>query len=286
MNPTLHIVCVFGGKVTRQMTADWFESLERFSKWNPTKVWIGRQNKQCALWTDENDPAGYCYVYDDHTNSFSRAYNAGIVAAQAKPDDYVCIINPDVIFSPFWDTRLIDALETIPNCGMVQPCTNSAWTGTNNFTANFKHDPSDRDFSKIQAMAAVLSRGVDIAAIVKDRMIGFQEAVGGLHQPPVPRLSGFCLVCKQSILDAVRLPNGDYFDADTFSPIYAEDCDLTLRIHGWMNKRLIVNHRAFVYHYGRTSAPADGFKLQNEQAAKLQARIESGYYQRRIDAKN
>ena len=58
------------------------------------------------------------YVRHDENRGVSRAWNSGL---RATTSPYTAIVNNDILFTPGWDTALINALEANPRLAVVSP---------------------------------------------------------------------------------------------------------------------------------------------------------------------
>lgn len=66
-----------------------------------------------------------------HTVTFFENYNSGLTLTQAwnklikeSRSELICLLNNDTEVYPLWLTRLVNVLETTPDCGFVGPSTN------------------------------------------------------------------------------------------------------------------------------------------------------------------
>lgn len=262
----INIIASFGGKLTDRQADLFWESLQD----NTSKMFKFIPVAQDEKWAERLK--AYNPIVETSYN-FSKAYNAGINRA-LDFGGYALIVNSDTILGKGWDLRLIDALETLPNCGGVQPCSNSAYPGINAYTEKLNFNIDDMHLIETVNHAANDCYGIDW----KDK--------DGKPIPaywPARELSGFCMLFRLADLYAVRLPNRDILDSEAFNPIYGEDNDLCYRIKGWLGKSLYIVNTAYVHHWHRTCAPDNRDEIQERAVKTLNERIKNGYYDRRVN---
>jgi GT2 family glycosyltransferase len=149
---------------------------------------------------------------------FPKGCNQGLAAASG---DNVLFLNNDTVVTKHWLTNLLRALHEEKQVGMVGPVSNYS--------------------SGHQQIAVTYTNLDDLDAFAAS----YCAAHAGLAVP-VPRLIGFCLLVKRSLLDEIggfdeRFGMGNY-----------EDDDLCLRaLQAGYTLRIV--HDSFVHHHGHAT---------------------------------
>lgn len=166
---------------------------------------------------------------------------------RASAEEFVTIINPDVLFAPGWDTRCLAALARDPVLAAVTPAA-TGWTNRNQIVAT-KTPPVLTDQHLIDTAAQQAAR--------ED-----QHIVHGA-------VTAYVYVLRR----AAYLKVGG-FDRKNF-PFYGQECDLNVRLQK-AGYRVGVARDAYVHHFGRVSTMEaarlkllDPKKAYDEAQAKL-----------------
>jgi len=155
---------------------------------------------------------------------FPAGCNQGIRVADG---DQVLLLNNDVIVTTGWLGRLLTALHSDPEIGLVGPCTNWAW-GKQRVPASY----------------------ADLAGLD-----GWAWEWGKLHdrilEDPPERLVGFCLLFRRSLVDEIGLLD-ERFGLGNF-----EDDDYCRRARR-AGYRATIAKGVFVHHYGGVTHGGEG----------------------------
>lgn len=154
---------------------------------------------------------GELLVIANETNQgYIKAINQGLAAARS---DYICLLNNDTVVSEGWLSRMISLAEGDKRIGMVNPLGNEG--------------KKSKDLSQLAQISSALS------------------AKRGEYLE-VERCSGFCLLLKREVFEAVG-----YFD-ENFGLGYFEDSDYGERARqkGYLSVRAL---DSYVYHHIGTS---------------------------------
>jgi GT2 family glycosyltransferase len=153
---------------------------------------------------------------------FPRACNQGMELATG---DQVLLLNNDVILTPGWLRRMIEALRE-PGIGMVGPRSNNV--------------------SGAQVMQQFYRNVVELPAWAWDwsmRRIGERQPIG--------RLVGFCLLIGREVIEKVGLLD------EQFGIGCYEDDDYCRRVEA-AGYRLVIANDAFVHHHGSRTFVREG----------------------------
>lgn len=175
-------------------------------------------------------PARVEIIRNDENLGFPKGVNQGIAAAQG---DYIVLLNNDTLVTPGWlDGMIRWSLHEWPKVGMVGPLSNYA-PPPQHLEAGYQ------DLRDLEPFARRRRRQYSGQALES------------------PRLTGFCLLIRKTMLDAI----GGTLD-EQFGIGFFEDDDLCLRARQ-AGYKLLVAQDVFIHHFGnRTFA---GLKLDSEQ---------------------
>ena len=173
---------------------------------------------------------------------FPAACNQGFQAAARG--EYLVLLNNDAVVTDGWLDQLVALADSAPDIGMAGP------------VSNYASPPQlvpDVPYADLEAMDR-------FAADWRRRNRGrWMEA---------PKLSGFCLLIKRRVLEAVGGLD------ERFGPGLFDDDDLSLRMKR-AGFRLAVARDLFVHHYGSRTfvgAGIDPAPLLAENRAKFEAK--------------
>jgi len=173
-------------------------------------------------------PARFEVVRNAENLGFGRACNQGIAASRGR---YVVLLNNDAVVTPGWLDKLVAlSLHDWPTVGMTGPVSNAA-------TPEQTVEATYADAQQMLAFAAAHAARFAGQARARDR------------------LSGFCLLVRREVLDAVGA-----FD-ERFGLGFFEDDDLSLRARK-AGYRLMVAHDVFVHHDGSRTIRALGLDAE------------------------
>ncbi len=113
---------------------------------------------------------------------YSGACNLGI---DASDSDYILISNNDVMFTPYWLTRLIHTAELSPSIGIVGPITNSA------------AGPHVQPYEPYEDFPDLLNKSQDL----------YRKNRGSILMVPV--LVFFCTLIKRKTIDTIGVLDPD-----------------------------------------------------------------------------
>ncbi len=175
-------------------------------------------------------PARVEAIRNEQNLGFAKGVNQGIAAAQG---DFIVLLNNDTIVTPGWLDGLIHwSLRDWPTVGMVGPLSN--------YAPPPQHlDAGYQDLRDVEPFARQRRR---------------QFAGRALE---VPRLTGFCLLIRKVVLEAI----GGTLD-EQFGIGFFEDDDLCLRARQ-AGFRLLVAQDVFIHHFGNRTFK--GLQLDTEQ---------------------
>lgn len=159
--------------------------------------------------------AGATVVHSSTNLGFAGGVNLGIERATG----HVLLLNSDTLVPRHWLARLLEALESGDDIGMVGPMSNYV--------------------SGIQAIDNLAFTSVDEVNAFSDNL--YREARGQLQD--VDRLVGFCMLIREEAVKEVGI-----FD-ESFGIGNYEDDDYCIRVRA-CGYRLCAAHGCFVFHYG------------------------------------
>jgi GT2 family glycosyltransferase/predicted O-methyltransferase YrrM len=183
---------------------------------------------------------GACVIRNSSNRGFPAAVNQGLKAARGVQ---VLLLNNDVVVCTGWLGRMVSALESNPNVGLVGPCSNSV-SGSQQIPVSYS------DISDLDAFA--WGWGIRHDA----------------EREETNRLIGFCLLIRKAVVDQVGGMDERFgvgcFEDDDF-------CTRAIR-NGWT---AVIARDAFVHHYGSRTFAASGIdypKLLQDNARKYRAK--------------
>ncbi|GEM_PF-984592 len=152
-------------------------------------------------------------LYNPTNEGFAKGNNRGIRHSTAP---YVCLLNNDTVVAPGWLGILIEAAQTNPIIGIVNPTSNS-----------FGGGPSESNLASVEAYAR--------SRMEPARLIEMGSAIG------------FCFLIKRAVIDSVGLLDEQYEKA------YYEDIDYCLQAKkaGFI---CVMATGAYVYHVEKASS--------------------------------
>lgn len=96
-----------------------------------------------------------------HTVTFFENYNSGFTLTQVwnklikeSKNELICLLNNDTEVYPLWLTRLVNVLETTPDCGFVGPSTNQCHSPQKNIST---YEEAERHKNLIMKMKDPIS---------------------------------------------------------------------------------------------------------------------------------
>lgn len=162
-------------------------------------------------------PARVEVIRNTENLGFARGVNQALAAAQGE---YIVLLNNDTVVTPGWlDGLKRWALHDWPKVGMVGPMTNQA-------PAPQQQAAGYENLNGLESFAGQYRR---------------QRAGQALE---TPRLTGFCLLIRKAVLDAI----GGTLD-ERFTIGFFEDDDLCLRVRQ-AGFKLLVARDVYIHHYG------------------------------------
>ena len=175
-------------------------------------------------------------IHNETNLGFPVACNQGMKAARG---DQIVLLNNDTIVTPGWLRRMIEAMNTAPDIGLVGPRSNSV--------------------SGPQQIAQVGYNALT-------ELDGWAWEWGKRRRGevmPVSRLVGFCLLIRQEVIEQVGV-----FD-ERFGLGNFEDDDLAKRAQaaGW---KLLIANDSFIHHWGGQTFAAHGVDFAGLMAANQQ----------------
>ncbi len=175
---------------------------------------------------------------------FSRAHNQAIELARKSGAEYVLVMNPDIILTPDYLKRLMEAVEGRSEIG-------SACGKLLRVTAPPTED-DDPVFTGVIDSAGLALRPNRRAV---DRGSGEKDAGQYKKNAEVFGVSGALALYRLAALDDLAATTGEIFDEDFFA--YKEDVDLAwrLRLMGW---KAAYFPAAVAYHYRGAAGEAHG----------------------------
>jgi GT2 family glycosyltransferase/trans-aconitate methyltransferase len=156
--------------------------------------------------------------------SFARSYNMLMTIA---PDDYICLVNNDIVVTPEWNKRLTNHFNMHSDLGLIGPVSNFA-SGL-----QIKNDIKYKSKSELYNEAEKI----------------YHEGLGGLRF--CDRVAFFCVILKRELLVKVG------FLDERFDPGNFEDDDYCLRTKK-AGLKIAYCSDVFVHHYGSVT-----FKKRN-----------------------
>lgn len=163
-------------------------------------------------------------LFNEKNVGFPAAVNQGIKASKGL---YVVIINNDVVVTPNWFRKLIEAAETDASIGIVGPMSNSV---------------SGAQLDKEAAYGSI------------EEMYAYAEQQASKHEGEAflfPRVAFLCTLLKREVIN--RLGGLD----ERFSPGNYEDDDYCLRAE-LAGFKVAIRRDLFIHHFGSKSFKADG----------------------------
>jgi len=178
----------------------------------------------------QRDPGRIQVIRNADNLGFIKAVNQGIRASTAP---YVCLLNNDTVVTPGWLEEMVRIAEGEPAIGLVNPSSNT-----------LGYDPPQRTTAGIRTYAAT-----------------FAQHRGAIRELPIA--TGFCLLIKRSVIEAIGL-----FD-ERYGMGNFEDADFSRRATD-AGYRCVQAMGAYVYHEEKAS-----FKQQRgwEQAFRANQQI-------------
>jgi len=159
----------------------------------------------------------YTIIHNTVNIGFAATCNIGIMAGK---NPYVILLNTDVLVTPGWLLKMLKAVCSAPNIGMVNPVTNNI---------------------------AITSRPLEPGFSYYD----MNKAVEMLFKPTYPETipTGFCLLIKREVLDKIGLFEEIYNS-------YGEDSSLHMRMlkaidpetGQWLNYKAVLADNCYVFH--------------------------------------
>lgn len=160
---------------------------------------------------------GVTLITNPDNKGFPAAVNQGIRAAQGEQ---ILLLNNDVLLTSGWLRRMLDALRSAPEIGLVGPCTNCT-AGTQRINASYA------------------------LRELEDFAWKWSETRRGLRRN-VPELTGFCLLFRREVVARVGLLD------ERFGIGVYEDVDYALRAIQ-AGFQLVIAEDVFVHHFGHRS---------------------------------
>ena len=174
-------------------------------------------------------PARVEVIRNEDNLGFARGCNQGLRAAHGR---YLVLLNNDTVVTPAWLDRLVAwSLHDWPKIGLVGPVTNCAPAPQGIAVAS--NDRLD---------------GLDDFARARTREFAGQALA-------VERLTGFCLLVRREVLDAVGTLD------EQFGVGFFEDDDLCLRARQ-AGFGLLVARDTFIHHFGSRTFRALGLNAE------------------------
>jgi GT2 family glycosyltransferase/2-polyprenyl-3-methyl-5-hydroxy-6-metoxy-1,4-benzoquinol methylase/tetratricopeptide (TPR) repeat protein len=165
-------------------------------------------------------------IVNPENRGFPAGVNQGIGAASGRN---ILLLNNDVVVTTGWLGRLLRALDSAPDVGLVGPCSNHV--------SGPQQIPADYD---------------DLAAL--DGFAWDHGKANAGRYRPVDRLVGFCLLIRREVIERIGL-----FD-ERFGVGCFEDDDFCRRAAA-AGYRLLIAADAFVHHFGSRTFRASGVDL-------------------------
>ena len=173
-------------------------------------------------------------ILNDENKGFPVACNQAISRTN---DDYVVILNNDVIVTQGWLERMVEIAELNTSTGLVGPISNNV-SGLQ-IDANVKYDSID----KMHLYARK----------------NLEENYGQMQF--FPRIAFLCTLIRRDVID--RIGGLD----ERFSPGNYEDDDFCLRVQ-LAGYKTVIAKDVFIHHYGSKSFKAEGIEKYKEQLEK------------------
>ncbi len=182
------------------------------------------------------------------TSPRNLGYAGGIQAAfeqsSGGPDDYVAVLNPDVVFLEGSVDALLDYLELHPECGAIAP---RAWVDEERC---FHLPPVPLPSTWSEAGAALVQASPRVARWSARQRAGARLASWTASEPAQETmLSGACLFLHRGVADDL----GQLLDPRY--PLYYEDADLCRRLSA-LGLTLVFHPGAPILHHWSRSAGA------------------------------
>ncbi|MCX7779141.1 MAG: glycosyltransferase family 2 protein [Patescibacteria group bacterium] len=195
---------------------------------------------------------------------FATAHNRGLRLNQG--DDYILVINPDIILEKDWLEKILPIIEEDREIGAIGGKLLKIYTSDFELEEKVKTKIIDSTGLKIFKSRRVIDRGegeLDCGQYnKKEEVFGLSGAcvlyrrqaledikiiINKKKSNTNPQISKDEYLCEKFIIDGkVKRECGEYFDEDFFS--YKEDVDLSwrLRLRGW---KIFYYPQAIAYHY-------------------------------------
>ncbi|TWT43066.1 SPBc2 prophage-derived glycosyltransferase SunS [Thalassoglobus neptunius] len=174
---------------------------------------------------------GHCddvrLISNRENRGFPAAVNQGIAAAQGTQ---VLLLNNDTLVTTGWLTRMLEALHSQADVGLVGPLSNNV---SGEQQVNVTYD----DLSQLDGFAWELSKQQHNQRVTTDRLVGF------------------CLLFKRELVDRIGL-----FD-EQFGIGNFEDDDFCRRAQE-SGYRCLIATDAFVHHFGSVTFRGSGVNLR------------------------
>lgn len=215
-----------------------------------TQTWMESESGRQSI-----PPGDTAYLYTnvnfgdpDHENYFPIAFinnpenggcgigrNIGLRLVQ-KDDDYITLIDNDVVLTHGWDAEMTHFMDQHPEVGICGPMTNFAGT------------PQLLDKTRHQ-LPQTLEEVEPFARRFRQENLGKWSYV-----PPGFVVIGFCMMIRRACYEQLKYPDGSLFD-ERFKLYGCEDNDLCVRAvkAGW---RLAYFGGCYVHHWGSKSLQA------------------------------
>ncbi|NBW12774.1 MAG: glycosyltransferase family 2 protein [Caulobacteraceae bacterium] len=204
------------------------ESIEKFTDPQSYEIIVIDNNSSDGTVNWLKNKVNIKKIFNDTNKGFPIACNQGINISNYEN---ILLLNNDVIASKNWLNNLLTCLYSNTNIGAVG-CVTNYCSNFQSISINYNNIEEYLNFAENYN---------------KSDSKKWEER---------PRLIGFCLLIKKSILNEVGILD------ERFSPGNFEDDDLCLRIR-LAGYRLMLAKDTFVHHFGSTSFGEDAIKFQN-----------------------
>jgi hypothetical protein len=195
-------------------------------------------------WLTELERAGACVVASPRNLGYAGGIECAFARSSGGPDDYVAVLNPDVVFLPGSLRILLDQLERDPSCGVVAP---RAFVDE---ACTFELPPAPLPCVSSELAEALAELSPPAARFVARRQSARARAVWSADEPhELEMLAGACLLLPRSVAEDL----GTLLDPRY--PLYFEDADLCRRVRA-RGLSLVRHPAACVLHHWSRSAGA------------------------------
>ncbi|MCK5686409.1 glycosyltransferase family 2 protein [bacterium] len=161
---------------------------------------------------------GLKVILNDKNLGYAAGNNVGIKQAR---DEYILIVNNDVILVPGWIEGLYEGfLKAGDDCGIIGPVTNRV-KGMQRI-----QDPPYKGLDEMEKYA-----------------LSLKDKIGSGSLKEVERVIGFCMLVKKEVFDSIGL-----FDPE-FKEGNFEDDDLCFRVRK-KGYRIYYSEGIFIHHFG------------------------------------